>query len=71
MTTAYYIAHEDDNSPAVYLIDRDWLGHTVPDWEAIEDGPSRVWKTSNRVEAYDVARRFSAWGARVVSYRLP
>lgn len=70
MRTLYYIAHEDDDSPAVYLIDGEWLGHTVPDWELIEDGPARIWKTRNRREAYDVARRFGAWGARVVPYSV-
>lgn len=68
MRTSYYIAHPDDNSPAVYLIDGEWIGHTVPDWDCIETSHSRVWRTQSRREANDIASRFRHWGARVVPY---
>lgn len=67
--TRYYIAHEDANVPAVYQIDEDWLAHTVPDWEAIEENSSRVWITSCRHEAYEVAKLFRHYGATVRAYR--
>ena len=67
--TAYYIAHPDANVPAVYLVNGEWLAHTVPDWEAIEESPARVWRTRSSREAREVAERFRYWGARVVAYR--
>jgi hypothetical protein len=67
--TRYYIAHPDASIPCVYLIDGDWLAHTVPDWEAIESSESRVWTTASAREAREVAQRFRAWEARVVPYR--
>ena len=69
MKTRYYIAHEDANVPAVYQVDEDWLAHTVPDWEAIEAGPSRVWRTSSKREAHEVAKLFRHYGATVRAYR--
>lgn len=67
--TRYYLAHADDNSPAVYIVDGEYLAHTVPDWEAIESSPSKVWTTASRSEAWNVAWRFMAWEPRVVEYR--
>lgn len=67
--TRYYIAHADDNSPAVYQVDGEYLAHTVPDWEQIEQGPSRIWHTTDKREAYNVADRLRQYGARVVAYR--
>jgi hypothetical protein len=67
--TRYYLAHPDDASPAVYIVDGEYLAHTVPDWEAIESSPAKVWKTASRSEAHDVARRYRTWEARVVPYR--
>jgi hypothetical protein len=63
--TTYYIAHEDADVPAVYLVDGEWLAHTVPDWEAIEGCPSRVWRTSSKYEAMQIAGRYKHFGARV------
>lgn len=66
--TRYYIAHPDDNTPAVYLIDGEWIGHTVPDWEHIETSHSTVWRTTSKREAHDIASRYRHWGTRVVPY---
>jgi hypothetical protein len=66
--TRYYLAHPDDSSPAVYLVDGDCLAHTVPDWEAIESGTASIWTTASKREAWAVAWRFMAWEPRVVPY---
>jgi len=66
--TRYYLAHPNDSNPAVYLIDGEHLAHTVPDWEAIETSPARIWTTASKREAWDVAWRFMAWEPRVVPY---
>ena len=66
--TRYYLANPDDNTPAVYLVDGDYLAHTVPHWEAIEEGAARVWTTASKREAWDVAWRFMAWQPQVVAY---
>jgi hypothetical protein len=69
MTTRYYIAHPDDSSPAIYLVDREYLAHTTPDWEQIETNATRIWSTTNKSEAFDVAKRYANFGTRVVPYR--
>jgi hypothetical protein len=73
MTTRYYIAHPDDSSPAIYSVDDgnlgEYLAHTVPDWEEIELNPARVWSTTNKSEAFDVAKRYAHFGTRVIPYR--
>lgn len=69
MTTRYYIAHPDANVPAIYLVDGEYLAHTVPDWEQIETSATRIWSTTNKSEAFDVARRYRHFGTRVVAYR--
>jgi hypothetical protein len=73
MATRYYIAHPDDSSPAIYLVDDENLGgylaHTVPDWEQIEISATRIWSTTNKSEAFDVAKRYANFGTRVIPYR--
>ena len=48
MTTRYYIAHPDANVPAIYLVDGEYLAHTVPDWEQIETSATRIWTTTSK-----------------------
>jgi len=69
MTTRYYIAHPDANVPSIYLVDGEYLAHTVPDWEEIELNPARIWTTTSKSEAFDVAQRYRHFGTRVVPYR--
>lgn len=68
--TRYYIAHPDANVPAIYLVDGEYLAHTVPDWEQIETSSTRIWSTTSKREAYDVAQRYQHFGTRVVPYRV-
>lgn len=70
MTTRYYIAHPDANVPAIYLVDGQYLAHTVPDWEQIETSATRIWSTTSKREAFDVAQRYRHFGTRVVAYRV-
>ena len=69
MTTRYYIAHPDANVPAIYLVDGEYLAQTVPDWEQIETSATRIWTTTSKGEAFDVAKRYRHFGTRVVPYR--
>ena len=65
----YYIAHPDDNNPSVYIIDGEWLAHTVPDWEHIETSSDcRVWRTTSKRKAIRIAERLRHYGARVVPW---
>ena len=68
--TRYYIAHPDANVPAVYLVDGEYLAHAIPDWEQIEASFTRVWSTTNKNEAHNVAQRYRHFGTRVVPYRV-
>jgi hypothetical protein len=70
MKTRYYVCEADSQHCAVYMVDDEWLAHVLPDWEAIEAGPSRKWTTASKREAKAVAARYKGYGCRVASYTV-